>query len=174
MGFSYHCAFSYTTGVSRKQQNSFSCICTELSWPTVWHVGSQLQQAALAESHIKQHVPQLHFSIFLPLSFYLDLPDNLQHTTSQLYVTVIEMQSKASESIHQHSAKPRRAALSWFLFFVWEQFTDSTRLFYLIRSKWLGDEIWQTLATYASDQHLARTILCMCWMLNRQLPGKGK
>lgn len=65
--------------------------------------------------------------------------------------------------------------LLWiYFFFVWEQFIDSTRLFYLIRSKWLGDEIWQTLATYTSNQHLARTILCICWMLNRQLPGKGR
>lgn len=85
------------------------------------------------------------------------------------------MQSKASERIHQHSAKPWRLALNLFGFCLGAVHRQYMRLIYLIRSsKWLGDETGKTLATYASDQHLARTILCMCWMLNRQLPGKGR
>lgn len=125
--------------------------------------------------HEATHAP----AAFQHLSSFILLPSgawqSLAHNGSQLYLTAIEMQSKASERIHQHSAKPWRLALNLFSFCLGAVHRQYMRLIYLIgSSKWLGDETGQTLATYASDQHLARTILCICWMLNRQLPGNGK
>ena len=89
MRISHQCAFSYTTKQARQENNKilslvFVQTCTD---PTVWHAGSRLQQTGLAESPIKPHMPQLHFSILFPPSFYLVVPDNLQRMTDDSFVS---------------------------------------------------------------------------------------